>query len=142
MNIRDAKAEMVSVFLEVWKPTGFEVRYDDVATPAGSPSIPTGNNPWARVTIRHEDGGTTSLAGTTGKRRYNALGYIVVQLFAPSGSGHAVLYDLADSLLDAYVKLRPHNCVAYMRQRIKEVPSAGASAQVNFITDFSYETAR
>lgn len=142
MKIRDAKSEMLSIFAEVWGPTGFEVRYDDVAVPNGTPVIPVGDKPWAKVTIRHEDGGTTSLAGTTGQRRYEAVGYIVVQLFAPSGKGHSVIYDLADELLNAYVKLRPHNCVGYSHQRIKEVTSTSASAQVNFITDFSYESAR
>lgn len=142
MKIRDAKSEMFSIFSEVWGPTGYQVRYDDVAVPAGQPVIPVGDKPWAKVTIRHEDGGTTSLAGTTGKRRYTAVGFIVVQLFAPSGKGHSELYDLADKLLDAYVKLRPHNYVGYSQQRIKEVTSTSASAQVNFITDFNYESAR
>ncbi|WYV98936.1 hypothetical protein [Stenotrophomonas phage CM2] len=45
----------------------------------------TGDSILAKVTIRHEDGATTSLTGAHGVRRYEAVGYIIVQLFAPSG---------------------------------------------------------
>lgn len=142
MNPIEARNAMLERFVEAWKPTGFQYRVENMKALAGQPAIPTGDSPWAKVTIRHEDGATTSLTGAHGVRRYEAVGYIIVQLFAPSGDANTKLYELADMLVSAFTKLTPHDCITYSRQRFQEKPGATGMAQVNFFTDFSYESER
>ena len=142
MNPIEARNAMLERFVEAWKATGYQYRVENMKALAGQPAIPTGDSPWAKVTIRHEDGATTSLTGAHGVRRYEAVGYIIVQLFAPSGDANSKLYELADMLVSAFTELRPHDCITYSRQRFQEKPGATGMAQVNFFTNFSYESAR
>ncbi|QIQ60744.1 tail terminator protein [Stenotrophomonas phage BUCT627] len=137
MNAQEAKDEMLGLLMEAWGPTGYKVVFDDLQE-----SIPAGNEPWLKVTIRHMDGGTTSLTGAHGVRRYEAVGYLMAQVRVPSGRGFVEAYALADKLLAAFTKINTENCVGYSNQRIMEVGSDSTFAQANFITDFMYESAR
>ncbi len=128
---------MLGILLEAWTPTGFPVVYEDLQQ-----SIPTGNEPWLKVTIRHIDGGTTSLTGAHGVRRYEAVGFLMAQVYVPSGKGYTDAYDLAEILLGAFTKIHTDKCVGYEQQRIMEVASNSTFAQCNFITDFKYESER
>lgn len=123
--------------MEAWKPTGWPVVFEDLQA-----DIPTGNEPWLKVTIRHIDGGTTSLTGAHGVRRYEAVGFLMAQVYVPSGRGFVDAYDLAEVLLAAFTKIRTDKCVGYEQQRIMEVGTNSTFAQANFITDFKYESAR
>lgn len=137
MNAQEAKDEMLTTLMDAWAPTGWPVVFEDIEG-----SIPTGNEPWLKVTIRHIDGGTTSLTGAHGVRRYEAVGFLMAQVYVPSGRGFVTAYELADVLLSAFTKIDTEKCVGYSQQRIMEVGTNSSFAQANFITDFKYESAR
>lgn len=143
MTPSEAVDEMMGVFYAVWSATGYQSRFEDAPPPQGEPQIPTGNQPWARVTLRHVDGAFISLPNAfSGTRKHQAVGFIRISVFSPQGKGHRVGYDLANKLMNAFSKLRPNSCVAYSNHKIKEIASITAMSQVDFMVDFSYESVR
>lgn len=143
MSPIEARNQILEDFVSAWRITGHEYRADGLAVPAGMPAIPAGNNPWARVTIRHVDGGAVSLPNAfTGKRKNVAVGFIQVSVFAPAGDAYGECYKLAELLLEKFGSIDVNRCVEYRNARIQEVASVTAMSQVNFIADFSYESVR
>ena len=47
---------------------------------------PPKHDPWARVSVRHTDGGQETL-GTVGSRKFSRTGSVFVQIFTPENSG-------------------------------------------------------
>lgn len=134
MTPDQARDEMLAVFKAAWDTTGLGVTYTDVPG-----SVPSADEAWARVTLRHADGGQTGF-GATEVKKYTNSGALTVQVFAPVGDGSTEAYRLAQLLLLAFSQAR--GSVWYRRMRIREAGADGAFEQINFITEFTYDDQR
>lgn len=135
MTPDQARDEMLAVFKTAWDSTGFQAVYSDVG---GEP--PSEEVPWARVVVRHADGGQSAFG--VAAKRYTHQGTLWVQVFSPMGDGATKAYDLAYLVLLAYSQARGAS-VWYRRPRILDVVNAkGAFEQKNVLIDFSYDDVR
>lgn len=132
-SIDEATDEMLTVFKDAWDLTGYAAVWSDIPG-----SVPQTEEPWARVTVRHADGGQTSLANAQGARMFTHTGTLWVQLFVPMGQGGTKGYELAQLVLSAYRSAR--GAVWYRNHRHREAGKSGAFEQVNCLIDFSYDT--
>lgn len=136
MTFNQARDVILTVFKDKWdvlQPGGF-CDYEDKPG-----STPTGEQPWARVILRHSDGAQSSLTGPLEElKRYTNRGTVFIQLMQPCGNGHDLLYDYAQGVYDAYCKAR-HPNVWFRGVRIEEVPTRGPWAQVNVMANFEYD---
>jgi len=62
---------------------------------------PPANSTWARLTIRHEQGGEVSL-NSVGSRKFMRRGRVLVQIFDPVDSGTSNLDLLSDQARDVF----------------------------------------
>lgn len=132
MSPEAAKDEMLAVFKAMWDPTGYTAAYPDV------PAIPPPTDaPWARITVRHELGGQTSLSNAAGAKKWTHVGTLFVQLFTPIGQGGTVGLQLVKPVLDAYRNAR--GVVWYRNHRFREIGNDGAFNQINCMVDFTYD---
>lgn len=133
MTYDEARDEMLGIFSAAWAPTGFPARYPDIPEDKDFP-----NSVWARVTIRHGQGGQSSLAGDVGKIRWRNQGTIFVSVFAPVGDGLVAAYTNAQVVASAYRKAKGR-CVWFRNQRIRELGQDGAFSHVQFSAEFQYD---
>lgn len=141
MNYIQARDVIYKVFKDAWDllgtpPGSYPAIYPDLP---GEP--PTSETVWARVTIRHADGKQASLAGENGARRWNRVGVLFIQVFAPVGDGLTAAYTAAQAVGDAYQAARGLD-VWFRNIRVNEVGASGAFEQVNVLVDFSYDDVR
>lgn len=132
----EAKDVILGVFKKQWDITqpGGPVNYDDKPF-----TTPTGAQPWARVILRHSDGGQSSLTGPLeGAKRFTNEGTVFIQVMQPVGKGYDKLYGITQALYDAYCSAR-HPNVWFRNVRIEEVPTRGPWAQVNVMANFEYD---
>lgn len=134
MTPEAAVDEMLAVFKAAWDTTGFGARVAWTDVPS---AVPSGEQPWARVTVQHALGRQTSLAGANGVKRHTHTGTLWVQVFGPMGNGNVTAYGLAKTVLDAYRTAR--GSVWYRNQRLREAGSSGAFQQINVLVDFTYD---
>lgn len=132
MTPEAARDEMLAVFKAAWDTTGYSAQYPDLP---GKP--PQAEEPWARITVRHELGGQTSLTNAAGAKKFTHVGSLFVQVFVPIGQGGSMGYPLAKLVLDAYRQAR--GAVWYRNHRFREVGNDGAFTQFNCIIDFTYD---
>lgn len=136
-TIVKAVQEILDPMIAVWTPTGYPVNYPDTNTantpPEGTPT------PWAWVNLNHADGGQATLACVNGVKRWERVGVLLIQVFAPIGQGNTVTYGLAQSVANAYMKAKPPGGAWFRNHRIRDAGSSGPYTQVNFILDFQYE---
>ncbi len=136
MSPQDAVREMLSIFKAVWDDQGYTAIYTDVAG-----SKPTVQEPWARVTVRHNDGGQKTLGDQSTKRVFTDTGTIFIQVFAPQGAGHVSSRSLAHLVRTAYCQTGGGS-VWYRNQRLKEIGGDGAFDNTNVLIDFTYDDLR
>lgn len=129
-----AKDEILGVFKTAWDTTGHIALYENVAG-----AVPPTVAPWARVSLRHLSGRQASLAGGSGKRRYDRDGLITVQIFVPSGEGLLEAYNLAKIVADAFEGAATASQVWFRDVRINEVGPDGSWFQVNVVAGFTYD---
>lgn len=134
MTPDQARDEMLSVFKAAWDNTGFAALYTDVTG-----EVPATEDPWARVVIRHADGGQTGF-GATQVKKYTQRGVLIAQVFAPIGDGSSKAYELVQLVLTAFSQAR--GTVWYRNQRFKEIGNSGAFEQMNVLIDFTYDDQR
>ena len=136
-----AKDEMSKVFRDAWLAdplsAGLPVLYPDVA------DDPPDAGSWARVTVRHSNGGQATLTGALGKRRYRYVGFIAVQIFVERADGEVSIDALAMIVKNAFegVTTSPGR-VAFYRVRVNEVGQSGVWLQTNVLADFEYDEVR
>lgn len=135
-TIVDAVQEILDPMIQVWTPTGYPVSYPDTSTNVPPEGAPT---PWAKVELTHVDGGQATLACVEGVRRWERVGLLLIQIFAPMGQGNTVTYALAQSVATAYAKAKPPGGAFFRNHRLRDAGISGAYSQVNFILDFYYE---
>lgn len=128
----EARDEMLANFFAAWKELNYPVVWTDVPG-----DVPNAKTVWARVVIRHANGGQGSLSNEHGKKRWFKDGTIFIQIFSPVGDGSVAGYLAADAVMDAYKTAR--DCVWYRNIRMQELGSDGAFEQINVLIDFSYD---
>lgn len=96
---------------------------------------------WARVTIRHTNGGQASLAGAFGRRRWQRSGLLMVQCFAslPKG-GVDKAVAMGEALLNGVQAVQTPNGVWFRNGTSNEVGKDNPWYQVNFSANFTYDT--
>lgn len=129
-----ARDEMLAVFKAAWDPTGYTAIWSDIPG-----TVPASEAPWARVTVRHQDGRQGSLSNQAGVTRHTYTGTLFVQLFVPVGQGLTLGYTLARLVVQAYRTAR--GAVWYRRQQFREAGNSGAFEQINVTVEFTYDDA-
>jgi len=136
---RAAITEILGLFRTAWLGAGQadnRVKYDNV----GKTTVPpTGNTPWARVTLRHIAAGQGSLSGESGQRMFDRSGILTIQIFVPPGKGLAEATDLPKILQDAYEGVRTTNGAWFRDVVVQEVGIDGDFFQTNVIAIFEYD---
>lgn len=61
-----------------------------------------GVDPWYRVTYREAAGGRANLNGVVGTRRYERLGFLAIQCFAPVNQGVKTAITMAENARDHF----------------------------------------
>ena len=136
MKYLEARDKIHAPFYSVWKETGYPVVWEDsLAKP------PSTETCWARVTIAHVSAGQTSLGCGNDKRRYERIGQLNIQLFAPVHDGNVRLYELGQKIVDAYQAPR-YEDLWFRRVSLLEAMPEGAFQQMNVSAIFTYEDIR
>jgi hypothetical protein len=132
-TVENARDEMYAL-----AKTAFEGRcelvYDDAKA-----KKPNGPDPWARATVRHTNGGESSISRGNGKGRYTRIGTLYLNLFAPPGDGLRVLDPLVKVALDAYEGKTTPSGIWFTKAQVREMGVVNGLAQVNVLVNFSYD---
>lgn len=96
---------------------------------------------WARVTIRHTNGGQATLSGAFGKRRWARSGLLLVQCFVPLPKGGVdAAVAMGELLLNGVQSAQTPNGVWFRNATSNEVGKDDPWYQVNFSANFTYDT--
>ena len=105
--------------------------------------MPTSDETWVRVSLRHVTGEQASLAGVDGVRRWNRTGFVSAQCFAPLASGGIqAATELARVVRDALQGKTTASQIWFRNPRINEVGEDRDWFQVNATIDFNYDELR
>lgn len=132
MTPEAARDEIYTVFKRVWDSKGYTAVWPDI--PGSSP--PSEEIIWARVTLKHAEGGQTSLSNHIGSKMYDHRGTLFIQVFIPIGQGEPG-YALTRAVLAAYRVA--HGSVRYKNQRFNEGGQDGAFTVFHCKIDFEYD---
>jgi len=135
---RAAITEILGLFRTAWlgaSQSDARVKYDNV----GKTSLPpSGNDPWARVILRHTTAGQASLSGVSGTRMFDRQGILVMQIFVPPGKGLAEAIDLPKIVQDAYEGIETANGAWFRDVVVNEIGVDGDFYQTNVVVLFEY----
>lgn len=100
---------------------------------------PPAGQTWARLVVRHRVRAQETL-GPAGARKFESLGGVIVQCFAPLDTGTAGADTVAQSVRSAFegTVLLPEHIRLYGAQ-VREIGSDGAWYQVNVEAFFNYD---
>ncbi len=135
---REAITEINTLFKDAWELTEniSRVKWDNV----GSKSVPPdGQEPWARVVLRHNTSRQATLAGAVGTRRFERKGTLVVQVFEIPGKGLSGAVDLPIVVSRAYEGVASPGGVWFRDVTINEVGQDGDFFQTNVVVSFEYD---
>lgn len=121
-------------------PGPVQLIFDD--TPGSVPSSVSAVQPpptWARVRVQHSTGRQASLSGSTGKRRWERTGFLLVQLFTPLFGGQVLADEIASIILNAFEGYSTSSGVWFRNARMNEIGKDGAWLQTNILVDFQYD---
>lgn len=136
MTADQAIDAIYAIFRTAWINSGQDgslIKYTDVAG-----EKPAGELTWARVTVAHATGNQSTLAGGNGTRRFRNVGTVTIQIFTPIGDGSVAEYGTAQAILSAYRRAQDVE-VWFRNVRLREMPSDGAFAQTNVLSEFTYD---
>lgn len=104
---------------------------------------PRSDLPWARASVQHNFS-TQRTLGTTGNRRFERTGNVIIQLFNPRSveQGMRLPDALADIAVRAYEGNAAPNGAWFRDVRYQEIGFSEPWFQVNVIADFVYEMVR
>lgn len=131
----NAAREMVARFRDVWNPRPCDF-------PGVKFQLPAETVTWARWRIQHSGGGQTSLAGYDGKRRFDKVGNIIIQVFTPLQGGAIVSYDAAQLAVNAYEGKTTPSGIWFRSVRPDELldsEQTGTWWQINVVAEFLYD---
>ncbi len=132
-TFEQARDIMTSMVKTAWDTTTYTLIYDDLPG-----NIPTTSNPWARLTIRHNQSQQASLAGDGGTKRFRRQGVLMVQIFATSGKGLLSSDILSKVIVDAF-EGKSSNGIWFRNVSMNEVGQDGHWFQTNVSVDFEYD---
>ena len=138
---QQATNEILTALKDAWDADGdsssYPIRYWDTAD-AASPATP-----WARATVRLQDGAQATLSSDTGARRFRRFGLVTVQIFTEWGKNTTLKYTLTKIVSEAFegVTTSPGR-VIFRNVRVNEVGQDGQWFQTNVLADFEYDEIR
>lgn len=134
-TVEQARDEMNSLFLAALAAASntTKVVFDD------QKDTLTGENVWARVSIRHNAGGQSTISKQDGKSRYTRSGTVYINLFAVPGDGLRTLDALTKIALDAYEGKTTPGQIWFTQARVRELGIVEGWYQVNVLVNFSYD---
>lgn len=115
-------------------PAHWKLFWDDMKAPDDTQKFA-----WARVSMRHTDGGQSAISGGLGKGRYSRKGTLYVNLFAVPGDGLRVLDPIVKKVLDAYEGKATPSQVWFRKGRVRELGVVDGWFQINVLFDFTYD---
>ena len=136
MTRTEARDEMIKVLADVvkaWTTANHAtcpIVFDDTDKDAPAKGA------WMRQTIKHNEPGKNTL-GPVGRRRFEQLGVMIVQVFTPYGDGFTLSDALTTVLEDAFHGYS--GSIRFSRIASKEIGKSGPWAQVNFQAWFAYD---
>lgn len=102
---------------------------------------PPPDKSWIFANLRHATGNQGSLAGDTGKRRWTALGTLIVQVFVPlEKTGRTGAVNIAAALKSVIQKTQTEHGVWFRNVTINEIGEDKSWYQVNLSATFTYDT--
>lgn len=103
----------------------------------------TGDEPWARVIIRHIPNlGKITLSNAVGGRRYDRRGVMIVQVFSERGEGLPGNVDLPKVVQDAFEGKSLLSGLVIRRVDVQEIGESGNWYQTNVSISFEYDELR
>lgn len=132
----EAQDQVMGLFAAAWvfAPGSPPVHYPDRAEPAG---FPPKSGAWARVTMEDTESDRVSLGRTA---RYRTDGVLIVQLFAPGGTGRQTTRALAELVIGAFRGKRTAGGVWFHREVARDVGADGPWWQTNVVIEYQYDT--
>lgn len=94
--------------------------------------------PWARASVRHSFGQQDSLSNENGRRLYQNIGMLIIELWYPQGKGFSEVDQFAQLLVDALRGVSTANGVWLRNVRALEIAQSGIWFQTNVLADFEY----
>jgi len=137
-TVEEAVDAILGHFTDAWNsqtnpPTLY---YDDFGQ-----EIPGSDTAWARIQIRHNEGGHAAL-GPPGQQKFERVGVVTVQVFTPLGDGRLAADRLMQAALRAFegkTVRRGSSEVWFRRVRANEMGRNEAWYQINVIAEFEYD---
>lgn len=137
-TVENAVDEMYSLIKSTWdvNTPNCALIYDDAKA-----AFPNNQQPWARVTVRHNGGGEIAIRRGNGEGRYNRTGTLYVNLFCQPGDGRRLLDPLVKLVLDTYEGKTTASGIWFTKARVTELGTAPDPAyyQINVLVNFSYD---
>jgi len=116
------------------------VVYENVDT-GTKDQMPTTQQNWMRVTIRHRNGEATSLPNPNGVKKFQADGFVFVELMVPTGIGTNEADVLASKFETAFKKRSSLNQnVWFTDVSSQEAGTSDGYFKTNIIAQFHYDT--
>ncbi len=111
--------------------TAYDVAWENVHF------TPPQEDPWVRLTIREGEGFAAGFAG--GTNRYRHPGNVIVQVFAPVGTGDGKAREIADSVAAIFRGKRLSGIRFFDAPYVQTVGPDGDWFQVNVQLPFEYD---
>jgi hypothetical protein len=133
-TFEQARDDILTLFKTAWDTTTYPAVYEDTKG-----DRPASDTPFARPRIRHTTGGQASLSGGLGTSRFERIGFLLVAIYTPQGSGLTNAYSLAKIVADAFEGTASPNGVWFRNVRINEIGPDGDFFVTNVVVDFVYD---
>ena len=125
---------MSQLFVSTWQPTGHAFQIENKRF-----NRPT-NAPWARFSIRPNDGAQGTLGPIGTSRRFDREGDAVVQIFVPQKTGTRVTNQLVGVIVDAFEGARiAGSTVRFPSAIVRTIGQDGNWFQTNVEIQFQFD---
>lgn len=115
--------------------TGAEAAGYPVAWPGVQDEPPTTEVVWLRPTLRHGNGGQSTLGS---EPLYEMEGFLIIDVFSPEGLGRTELYNASKTIYDLYRGVSTNSGVWFKNHTIQEQPTDGRFARLTIYIEFQY----
>lgn len=132
MSPEQAYDELLSMFKTGWEVTGHAAHFEGLDLEKS-----VGQDPYARVWIRHSGGGQVSMGGV-GNRMFERRGSIQIEIASPTGNGLSESYQLAKVAADVFEGKSSPGGIWFRNVRWRERGESGGFNHVLVTADFIY----
>jgi len=95
--------------------------------------------PFSRIAVRHRAGGSTSLPNSAGRKKFQEDGFILIEIYTPSGDGTVTADTLAQAFLTALrTRSSLNQSVWYTDVRAQEIGQDDGWFKTNVVAEFHY----